>query len=144
LFEFENKKFFSRKINRVSTEAAFILGLKNEKKKRKKERKQWRFGSSTNDVFSHAANSQGIESQWDIKGQQKHQKPTFYPLWNHQSDNKNKMAVIIRCSSCFSSPPSSDHIISPKPHLPAGQCSLSLSLSWVFCFAWAWIMWVMH
>jgi hypothetical protein len=62
LFEFENKKFFSRKINRVSTEAAFILGLKNEKKK-KKERKQWRFGSSTNDVFSHAAYSQGIESQ---------------------------------------------------------------------------------
>ncbi|XP_061949419.1 protein FLUORESCENT IN BLUE LIGHT, chloroplastic isoform X1 [Populus nigra] len=31
------------------------------------------------------------------------------------------MAVIIRCSSCFSSPPSSDHIISPKPHIPAGK-----------------------
>ncbi|KAJ6308654.1 hypothetical protein OIU76_018271 [Salix suchowensis] len=31
------------------------------------------------------------------------------------------MAVMIRCCSCFSSPPSSDHIVSPKPHLPAGK-----------------------
>ncbi|KAF9689812.1 hypothetical protein SADUNF_Sadunf01G0131500 [Salix dunnii] len=31
------------------------------------------------------------------------------------------MAVMIRCCSCFSSPPSSDHIIFPKPHLPAGK-----------------------
>ncbi|CAK7356485.1 unnamed protein product [Dovyalis caffra] len=31
------------------------------------------------------------------------------------------MTVIIRCCSRFSSPPSSDHIISAKPHLPVGK-----------------------
>ncbi|KAG5228861.1 protein FLUORESCENT IN BLUE LIGHT [Salix suchowensis] len=36
------------------------------------------------------------------------------------------MAVMIRCCSCFSSPPSSDHIVSPKPHLPAGKLATLL------------------